>query len=100
MLLPIASTNQLQAETTPSIAEERIGIGDSDSNDDSKEYKIANVLDSSWHQCEDYAEEMPDSSDTSFDDYEDEIYDRVEQSDSFMSLLCAVNTDLVGDVDL
>ena len=95
-----ATCNQLKAETTPSIAEERIGIGDSDSHDDSKEYEIANVLDSSWHQCEDYAEEMPDSSDTIFDEYEEEINDRMEQSESVMSLLYVVNNDLVGDVDL
>ena len=47
-----------------------------------------------------YYADMLDRSWVNFDDYEAEINDHVEQSDSFMSLLCAVNTDLVDDVDL
>ena len=90
--------NQLEAETTPSIDEERIGVGGSDGHDDSKEYEIANILDSSWLQCEESDEN--DSSDTSSDEYEDEMNDHVEQNESLMSLLCAMNTDLMGAVDL
>ena len=47
-----------------------------------------------------YYADMFDRSWVTFDDYEAEINDCVEQSDSFMSLLCAVNTDLMGAVDL
>ena len=45
-----------------------------------KLYEFADLLDRSWFQFEEYAEEMYDSS--------------VLEQDKFMSLLCAVNTDL------
>jgi len=51
-----------------------------------KVYEFANLFDRSWFQLEDYAEEMYDS--------------LALEQDKFMSLLCAVNTDLCDDADV